>query len=184
MNPSTADIVAAIEATPATEVIVLPNNSNVILSAEQAVSLATRPARVVPSRSQQAGLAAMVRYLPSSSAQDNETAMTAALSDVATGEVVRASRTVELDGVAVREGEWLGLVDEVAVAASDDFEAVVVAVVEHVLGGGRELLTLLTGSEEPDLSRVLSRLGSDYPTVEIETHAGGQPHYPLLVFAE
>ena len=184
MNPSTADIVAAIEATPATEVIVLPNNSNVILSAEQAVSLATRPARVVPSRSQQAGLAAMVRYLPSSSAQDNETAMTAALSDVATGEVVRASRTVELDGVAVREGQWLGLVDEVAVAASDDFEAVVVAVVEHVLGGGRELLTLLTGSEEPDLSRVLSRLGSDYPTVEIETHAGGQPHYPLLVFAE
>ncbi|MEP6892533.1 MAG: DAK2 domain-containing protein [Gaiellaceae bacterium] len=184
MNPSTAEIVAAIEATPATEVIVLPNNGNVILSAEQAVGLVTRPARVVPSRSQQAGLAAIVRYLPSSSAEDNEAAMTAALSEVATGEVVRASRTVELDGVDVHEGAWLGLVDDVAVAAGDDFEEVAVAVVEHVLEGGRELLTLLTGSEEPDLSRVLSRLDREYPKVEIETHAGGQPHYPLLVFAE
>ena len=184
MNPSTADIVAAIEAAPATEVIVLPNNGNVILSAEQATGLATKPARVVPSRSQQAGLAAIVRYVASNSAQENEAAMNAALSDVATGEVVRASRTVELDGIAVREGAWLGLVDDVAVVSGDSFEEVANAVVDHVLEGGREMLTLLTGSEEPDLSQVLSRLGSAHPTVEIETHAGGQPHYPLLVFAE
>jgi DAK2 domain fusion protein YloV len=184
MNPSTADIVAAIEATPATEVIVLPNNGNVILSAEQAIGLATRPARVVPSRSQQAGLAAMARYLPSNSAQENDVAMTSALSDVATGEVVRASRTVELDGIEVREGAWLGLVDEVAVASGDDFEAVAAAVVANVLDGRRELLTLLTGSEEPDLSGLLTLLSAAHPTAEVETHAGGQPHYPLLVFAE
>jgi DAK2 domain fusion protein YloV len=184
MNPSTSDIVAAIEATPATEVIVLPNNGNVILSAEQAVGLASRPARVVPTRSQQAGLAAMVRYLASSPADVNEAAMTEALSEIATGEVVRASRTVELDGVDVREGAWLGLVNEVAVAAGDDFEEVAVAVAERVLADGRGMLTLLTGSEEPDLSAVLSRLGREHPLVEIETHAGGQPHYPLLVFAE
>ena len=184
MNPSTADIVAAIEATPATEVIVLPNNGNVILSAEQAIGLATRPARVVPSRSQQAGLAAMARYLPSSSAQENDVAMTSALSDVATGEVVRASRTVELDGIEVRAGSWLGLVDEVAVASGDDFETVAAAVVAHVLDGRRELLTLLTGSEEPDLSGLLTLLSAAHPTAEVETHAGGQPHYPLLVFAE
>lgn len=184
MNPSTADIVAAIESTPATEVIVLPNNGNVILSAEQAVGLASRPARVVPSRSQQAGLAAMVRYLPSRPAHDNEVAMSAALSDVVTGEVVRASRTVELDGIDVREGAWLGLVDEVAVAAGDDFEEVAAAVVERVLGDDRELLTLLTGSEGPDLSALLTRVRDAHPLVEIETHAGGQPHYPLLVFAE
>ena len=184
MNPSTADIVAAIEATPATEVIVLPNNGNVILSAEQAIGLATRRARVVPSRSQQAGLAAMARYLPSSSAQENDVAMTSALSDVATGEVVRASRTVELDGIEVRAGAWLGLVDEVAVASGDDFETVAAAVVAHVLDGRRELLTLLTGSEEPDLSGLLTLLSAAHPTAEVETHAGGQPHYPLLVFAE
>jgi DAK2 domain fusion protein YloV len=184
MNPSTADIVAAIEATPATEVIVLPNNGNVILSAEQAIGLATKPARVVASRSQQAGLAAMARYLASSSADVNEAAMTAALADVVTGEVVRASRTVELDGIDVREGAWLGLVDEVAVASGDDFDEVATAVVERVLGDDRELLTLLTGTEEPDVAALVARVQSAHPLAEIETHAGGQPHYPLLVFAE
>ena len=79
MNPSTEDIVKAIEATPATEVLVLPNNSNVILSAEQAAKLATKPVRVIPSRSVQAGLAAIVRYLPSLGAAENETAMVQAL---------------------------------------------------------------------------------------------------------
>jgi DAK2 domain fusion protein YloV len=184
MNPSTAEIVAAIDATPASEVIVLPNNGNVILSAEQAVGLASRPARVVPSRSVQAGLAAMVRYLASSPADANEAAMTEALSDVVTGEVARASRTVELDGVRVQEGDWLGLVDDVAVASSDEFEEVAEVVAERVLADGRELLTLLTGAEEPELGALLERLRADHPSVEIEVHSGGQPHYPLLVFAE
>ena len=184
MNPSTADIVAAIDATPASEVIVLPNNGNVILSAEQAVGLASRPARVVPSRSQQAGLAAMARYLASSSAEENEATMGSALSEVSTGEVVRASRSVELDGIDVHEGAWLGLVDEVAVASGDDFDAVASAVVERALDGGREMLTLLTGSEEPDLASLLRRLASEHPAVEVEKHVGGQPHYPLLVLAE
>ena len=185
MNPSTSEIVAAIDAMPATEVIVLPNNSNVILSAEQAVGLATKPARVVPSRSQQAGLAAMARYIPSNSAQKNEAVMMEALADVVTGEVTRASRTVELDGVAVREGDWLGLVDEVAVISSDDFDRVAEAVIEHVLAGGHGTLTLLTGADEVDLGSLLARVRAGHPMVEIgDPEVGGQPHYPLLVFAE
>ena len=108
MNPSTADIVAAIEATPATEVLVLPNNSNVILSAEQAAKLVDKQVRVIPSRSVPAGLAAIVRYLPTLSAEENEAAMLEALDQVATGEVTVASRDVELDGVDVRKGAWLG----------------------------------------------------------------------------
>ena len=109
MNPSTADIVAAIQATPATEVLVLPNNSNVILSAEQAAKLVDKQVRVIPSRSVPAGLAAIVRYLPSLSAEENEAAMLEALDQVATGEVTVASRDVELDGIDVRKGAWLGL---------------------------------------------------------------------------
>ena len=89
MNPSTADIVAAIQSTPATEVLVLPNNSNVILSAEQAAKLVDKQVRVIPSRSVPAGLAAIVRYLPSLSAEENEAAMLEALDQVATGEVDR-----------------------------------------------------------------------------------------------
>ncbi|MBA3246309.1 MAG: DAK2 domain-containing protein, partial [Actinobacteria bacterium] len=184
MNPSTEDIVRAIEATPATEVLVLPNNSNVILSAEQAAKLATKPVRVIPSRSVQAGLAAIVRYLPSLSAAENETAMVAALEQVATGEVTIASRDVELDGVAVRKGSYLGLAEGEAVASSADFDEVAFAVVERLLGNGREVLTILTGADEPELAGILRRLEESHPDVELDVQPGGQPHYPLLLAAE
>ena len=184
MNPSTEDIVRAIEATPATEVLVLPNNSNVILTAEQAAKLATKPVRVIPSRSVQAGLAAIVRYLPSLGAAENEAAMLEALEQVATGEVTIASRDVELDGVAVRKGAYLGLAEGEAVASSPDFDEVAFAVVERLLGNGREVLTILTGADEPELSGILRRLEASHPGVELDVQPGGQPHYPLLLAAE
>jgi dihydroxyacetone kinase-like predicted kinase len=184
MNPSTGDLLAAIEATPATEVLVLPNNANVILSAEQAAGLATKPVRVIPSRSVPAGLAAIIRYLPAADAAENESAMLDALEHVATGEVTIASRDVELDGVSVREGAYLGLVDETAVASSPEFDEVACAVVERLLGDGREVLTLLTGADEPDLEQVLERIRKQHPEVELEVQPGGQPHYPLLLSAE
>jgi hypothetical protein len=184
MNPSTADILAAIEATPATEVLVLPNNSNVILSAEQAAQLTDKPVRVLPSRSVPAGLAAIVRYLPSLDAGENAAAMLEAIEQVATGEVTRASRDVELDGVDVHKGAWLGLADGVAVACSDDFDEVAAAVAGRLLDGGREVLTLLTGEDEPELDALLHRLQEQHPGVELELHPGGQPHYPLLLSAE
>ena len=184
MNPSTADIVAAIQATPATEVLVLPNNSNVILSAEQAAKLVDKHVRVIPSRSVPAGLAAIVRYLPSLCAEENEAAMLEALDQVATGEVTVASRDVELDGVDVRKGAWLGLADGSAVASSSDFDEVACAVAEKLLGDGREVLTLLTGEDEPDLANFLRRLQELHPAVELDVQPGGQPHYPLLLSAE
>jgi dihydroxyacetone kinase-like predicted kinase len=184
MNPSTADIVAAIDATPATEVLVLPNNSNVILAAQQAVEHAAKPARVIPSRSVQAGLAAIVRYLPSLSAEENEASMNEALEQVATGEVTVASRDVELDGVAVRKGAYLGLAQGQAVASSPDFQEVACAVVDRLLSNGAGVLTILTGDEEPELTGVLNRIEERHPDVELDVHPGGQPHYPLLLSAE
>ena len=183
MNPSTAEIVQAIDAAPAAEVIVLPNNSNVLLSAEQAATLASKPTRVVPSLSVQAGLAAITRFLPTESADANETAMRDALADISTGEVTRASRDADIDGVVVRAGTWLGLADDRAVASGDDFEAVVEVVVERVLDGSHELLTLVTGEEEPELTALVERVRDRYG-VDVEVHAGGQPHYPLLILAE
>ena len=165
MNPSTADIVAAIQSTPATEVLVLPNNSNVILSAEQAAKLVDKQVRVIPSRSVPAGLAAIVRYLPSLSAEENEAAMLEALDQVATGEVTVASRDVELDGIDVRKGAWLGLANGCAVASSSDFDEVAVAVADKLLDDGREVLTLLTGDDEPDLAGLLRRLEELHPAV-------------------
>jgi DAK2 domain fusion protein YloV len=184
MNPSAAEIVAAIDGTPASEVIVLPNNSNVVLTAEQAAGLTAKPVRVVPSRSVQAGLAAIVRYISTATAAENEAAMLEALDAVATGEVTLASRDVELDGVDVRKGAWLGLANESAVASGADFEQVADAVIERLLDGGRELLTVLTGADAPDVEPVLRRARERHPGVEVEVHAGGQPHYPLLLSAE
>ena len=184
MNPSTAEIVEAVRATPAAEVIVLPNNSNVLLAAEQAALLADKPVRVVPSDSVTSGLAAIVRYLPTSSPEDNERTMREALASVVTGELAIASRDVVLDGVNVRQGAWLGLVDGAAVASNADFDSVAGEVVERLLLDGREILTLLTGQNAPSLETLLARIGELHPEVEVDVHAGGQPHYPLLLSAE
>ena len=184
MNPSAAEIVEAIEATPAPEVIVLPNNSNVILTAEQAAELSTKPVRVVPSRSVQAGFAAIARYIPTLSPAENEAAMLEALASVTTGEVTVASRDAKLDGITIHKGAFLGLVNDSAVVANDDFDTVVKDVVGRVLEGEREWLALLAGEDAPPLEELVAALQRDHPDVEIEPHDGGQPHYPLLLVAE
>ena len=90
----------------------------------------------------------------------------------------------EIDGLIARNGEWLGLVDDQAVVSGADFEVVADEVVDRVLAGGRELLTLLTGDEDVDIEPLMARISARHPGVEIEVHHGGQPHYPLLVLAE
>jgi dihydroxyacetone kinase-like predicted kinase len=110
--------------------------------------------------------------------------MVEALSSVATGEVTVASRDAELDGIQIREGDFLGLVDETAVAAAEDMASVVEAVVARVLAGGREWLAILTGEGAPQLDGLVAALQRDHSELVIEVHDGGQPHYPLLVVAE
>ena len=117
MNPSTADLLAAIEASSADEVVLLPNNSNVVMSAEQAARVAGKAVQVVPTSSIPAGFAALVAFHNERSAEENATAMREALAGVVTGEIAVASRAASANGVAVREGES-GLVDGDAVAAS------------------------------------------------------------------
>jgi DAK2 domain fusion protein YloV len=184
MNPSAAEILETIEATPADDVLVLPNNENVILAAEQAAGLSAKAVRVVPSRSVQAGLAAMGSYLPTNSPDENERAMLDALSAVVTGEVTIASRAAELDGVKIAKGAYLGLVDGTAVRAGADLADVARAVVEGVLDGERGWLGILTGEDAPPVEELLAELRRSHPHVEFEVHEGGQPHYPLLVVAE
>jgi fatty acid kinase len=184
MNPSTAELVAAVESSDADEVILLPNNANVILAAEQAAKLAERPVQVIASATIQAGLAAMVSFDPTRSADHNAKQMREALDGVATGEVTLASRDVELDGIAIRKGSWIGLADGRAVAGGSDFDEVAGAVVERLLAEPRGVLTLLTGDEQPELDGLLSRIAERHPEVELDLQAGGQPHYPLLLSAE
>jgi dihydroxyacetone kinase-like predicted kinase len=184
MNPSTAQILEAVEAAPADEVVVLPNNKNVFMAAEQAADHASKTVRVVPTSSLQAGLAALVAFDPTLLGDDNAAAMTEAVDAVATGAVTVASRDVDLDGMSIRKGAYLGLADGEAVAGGASFDEVAGAVVERLLAEPRTVLTLLTGKDEPDLASLLERLGSEHPEVELEVQQGGQPHYPLLLSAE
>ncbi len=164
--------------------MILPNNGNVIMTAEQAAQNAPKDVRVLPTRSLQAGLAAAVAFDASHAADENVDEMNEVLDTVATGAVTVASRDVQLNGVAVRSGSWLGLQDGEPVAGGDAFDEVAKDVLERLLAEPRGLITLLTGAEPPDLDGLLTYLRERHPELELEVHQGGQPHYPLLVAAE
>jgi uncharacterized protein len=184
MNPSAAEIVAAIEAVPASDVVVLPNNPNVLMTAEQAGELASKRVRVVRSTSIQAGFAAAVRFLGTSEIEENEAAMREALVSVSTGEVTVASRDAQLNGVAVRRGQFFGLSNGAAVAADDVLEDVLLAVVERMLAPGQERLDLILGEGAPPVESVRAAIELAHPDLHVEVYEGGQPHHPVLVVSE
>jgi len=184
MNPATADLLAAIESAAATDVVVLPNNRNVIMAAEQAAEHAGKTVRVVPTESLQGGLAALVAFDSGAGAVENAETMARAAEAVATGAVTISSRDVELNGVPFRSGTWLGLAEGEPVVGGETFEEVARAVLDRLLATPRDVLTLLTGDEPPALDALLAELAANHPELELEVHAGGQPHYPLLLAAE
>jgi DAK2 domain fusion protein YloV len=184
MNPPTSEILAAIEATGADEVIVLPNNRNVVLAAEQAAEASSKRVVVVPTEAIQGGLAAMVAFDAARGAEENAEEMRSAALAVRAGAVTRASRTTVLGDVPVEQGDFLGLVDGEAVASGPLVDAVAREVVERLVSADADVLTILLGDESPDVSALRDELGSAYPELEIEVHEGGQPHYPLLFAAE
>src|SRR4051794_32157532 len=184
MNPSTADLVRAAQSLNATEVVLLPNNSNILLAAELAAKNAARPVEVVPTPSIPAGLAALLSFDGTRSAAENAAEMREAIASIATGEVTVASRDVELEGVAISKGSWLGLAEDKPIVSDRDFDDVTFAVADRLLGGSRGLLTLLVGEDAPPLDAVIERIETAYPDVEIDVQQGGQPHYALLLSAE
>jgi uncharacterized protein len=156
----------------------------VIMSAEQAADHSSKRVRVVPTRSLQAGLAALIAFDPSLGAAENVDPMAEAVDAVATGAVTIASRDIQLNGVSVRKGKWLGLANGEPVAGGESFDEVVQAVLEQLLAEPRGILTLLTGEDPPSLEALLSQLEAEHPELELDVHQGGQPHYPLLLAAE
>jgi dihydroxyacetone kinase-like predicted kinase len=188
MNPSTSELLAAIASSQGREVVVLPNNRNVLLAAEQAAAAADRPVVVVPTRSIAAGLSAMIAYRPELDAEANAEAMRAVLEHVRTGAVTAAVRDATANGVAVRKGDYLVLLDGQVVAGAPRPEDALREVAERLLAPGGEVLTVLLGGDgdlgETALESALEILAAAHPQVEIEVHDGGQPHYPVLLSAE
>jgi DAK2 domain fusion protein YloV len=183
MNPSVGELVAAIDSTPAEEVVILPNNGNVVLAALEAVKATRVPARVVPSRSLQAGLVALHEgYDSDDDAEGNVARMTAALDLVRTGELTRAARSTAVDGVEVEQGDWLGLVSERAVVAGPVLETVLDALVEQLVGESG-LLEVLVGADADEARAALDDVRERLPGLEVQVYDGGQPDYPLLLWA-
>jgi uncharacterized protein len=178
LNPSTHELLAGIHAVPAEEVVVLPNSANVIMAAERAAELAEKQVRVVPSRSQQAGLVAAVALRPDAGADDNAAAMQEALDAVRTGAVAPAARPDAAGRFAV--GDAIGFVDDELVAwgeAAPTLEAVLAA-----LAPDAELVTCIAGEGAPLDADAIAALAPE--GVELELEDGGQPAYWWLLAAE
>ena len=178
LNPSTYELLAGIHAVPAEEVVVLPNSANVVMAAERAAALSEKTVVVVPSRSQQTALAALVAYAPGLGAAENAAALAAALARVRSGSVAPAARD-DADG-RFSVGEAIGFVGESLVAWGDP-EATLAQVLA-TLGDGSELITCIAGAGAPLSAERIAALAPD--AVELEHRDGGQPSYWWLLAAE
>jgi uncharacterized protein len=187
MNPSTAELLDAVEHVNSGHVVVLPGNKNIVPVAEQLDTLTTKTVRVVPTRSMPEGLAALMAYDPEADAPTNTTAMRLASAAVASGVVTRAVRSSHTDAGPVAEGDWMGIAaGDGVVAVSADLIEAVTALLGHLFSEERELVTVLTGidADRETTASMESWLTEHHPAVEVEVHDGGQPLYPYLFGVE
>jgi fatty acid kinase len=186
MNPSAAQLLEAVDALETDEVVLLPNNGNVVLTAEQAAGMSARHIAVVPSTSIPAGLAAMVAYDPELDAVGNVRLMEEALGGLQSAEITHAVRDSEVDGVCVAKGQAIGIVDGRLVAAADGIEEVYARVLEAFAAADAEVVTVLTALNGSGTSpeRLAEIAAEAAPGLELHVHEGGQPLYPILASAE
>ena len=187
MNPSTAELLDAVEHMNAQQVVILPNNKNIIPVANQINALTKKDVRVVPTCSMAEALAALVFYDPEADAAVNAEAMTGAAEAVATGEITQAVRDTNTDVGPVKNGDWIGLVrGDGVVAVGGTMVAATTQLLDTLITPGRELLTMITGdlATSRQIEEVIAYLSENHPDVEVEVHAGGQPLYPFLFGVE
>lgn len=186
MNPSTQELLDAVESLPADKLIILPNNPNVIMAARQAAELSKKQVVVVPTRTVPQGIAALLALNYQADLTDNERFMNAAADDVESGEITTATRSVELNGIRVTQGDIIGLVNERLVASGPTVEHVLWPMLETMDLAEREILTLYFGDGvEPEAAELLSAQVADrFPDQELELVDGGQPHYHYILSVE
>jgi dihydroxyacetone kinase-like predicted kinase len=182
MNPSVGQILEAVTAANAEHVIVLPNNSNVRLAAEKAASESTKDVRVVPTATVPEGVAAAFAFDANRDVDENEAEIREALSALVAAEIAVASRDASVDGVGVREGQYLAIVGGRAYAAADDIGTVLDDVLRHFADEGLSLVNAFRGDGAPDEDELAARI--EAAGLEPAVLWGGQPHYPLLLSAE
>jgi uncharacterized protein len=186
MNPSTEDILKAIESVKTDQVIILPNNKNIIPASEQAKELTKKQVAIVPTRTIPQGIAALLAFNFQSDLETNAKAMTRAAQNIQTAEITTATRSVTLDGVEVREGQLIGLIDGVLRVAGQDPVALAIDLLENMHTADREIVTLYYGDiiSASDAEQLAARIRANFRSQEVEVVNGGQPHYHYIISVE
>ena len=186
MNPSTQEILNAFENLPTDLIFILPNNKNIILAAQAAAQLTVKKVTVIPSRSVPQGMAAMMRLIPDGDPEEVAADMNKALNEVETGEITTATRSVEIDGVNVLEGEIICLLNGNLVLASPNLKDATLGLLEKAHADHFELITLFYGVNVPrrDVDVIVDSIRMKYPEQELEVQEGGQPHYQFIISIE
>lgn len=189
MNPSTQDLLEGVRQLPVSEVIILPNNGNIVMAAGQAQTLASQEGKavvVVPSKSVPQGISALLAFNPHGNLDQNVRAMTAALTNVQTGEVTVAVQDANFDGIQVRAGDVIGLLNDRLTATGPDAATVAATLLEQMNAADLEVITLYYGAPvvEEDARALHAVLQNLYPDQEIEIVAGRQPFYHYIISAE
>jgi dihydroxyacetone kinase-like predicted kinase len=186
MNPPVEEFVRAIEALPNEQVLILPNNKNLIMAAEQAGKLVSRSVVILPTTSIQAGISAILAFNPSLDMTDNVEKMEQAASRIKTAEVTYSVRDAVFEDTEIKQGQLIGLWQGNIVAVGASLEQVLPATVDRMLDGHDELVTLLTGQEvlPEEADRVAALIRGSHPQIEVELQYGGQPVYFFLISVE
>jgi len=186
MNPSTQEILSAFENLPTDKIIILPNNKNIILAAEAAADVTIKQVAVVPSRNIPQGLAAMMRLIPDGDFKEIVEDMTSAIEAVESGEITTATRSVEIDGVSIKEGETIVLHNGKLVYSGSSLEQALFGFLENVKAEQFELITMFYGADlnRQEVNQLADEVRRAYPEQEIEVQEGGQPHYHFIISLE
>lgn len=186
MNPSIEQLLDAVQSVPADQVIILPNNSNIILAAQQAQALSDKRVRVVPTKTVPQGVSALLAYNFNADLDANTRAMERSIGEVQTGEVTTAVRDVRFDNLDVQAGQIIGLLEDRLVVAGHDLGLVVLDLVALMSPDQVEVLTFYYGEavSENDAQALAAQVNEQYPDIEIEVVQGGQPHYYFIISAE
>lgn len=187
MNPSTEDLLQAIERVNAEHIFILPNNANIILAADQAAELAEdKDIIVLPTKTIPQGITALVNFIPDYSAGENKDAMLEEISHVKSGQVTYAVRDTELDGWQIRQNDYMGIGDHQILSAGTDLAAVTLQMVDAMMDEDASIVSIYYGGEatEESASALASAIGEKYPGVEVEVNNGGQPIYYYVISVE
>ncbi|UXH45454.1 DAK2 domain-containing protein [Rossellomorea vietnamensis] len=186
MNPSTEDIVKAVEEVNAKKVIIMPNNKNIIMAAEQAAEVLEMEVAVVPTKTVPQGMAALLAFNPSASVEDNKQLMTEASKQVKTGQVTFAVRDTSIDGVSISKDDFMGIEEGKIVVSDSDRQKSAQTLLETMLDADSEILTILYGEDvtEEDVESLREYVEQHYEDVEVEVHNGKQPLYSYIFSVE